>query len=240
MFLVAVLVGKQLLTVKTSILALCPIIFSQYWFVIPFLCVCLLGPWLNEIICKLDRKSAFAFYGLQFLFILILPIIGNGAIASNITLFVFYYSIGAGLNIHRSLIDKLGRYKWIMVLIGLFSTISLCYILDTFGAPQSYNRLIGRFTPFPLITALGLLIIFIKSNIQSAIINKLAVSTFAVYLISENANIYNWLWKDYFDSAAHAGDWTMIPISLFQCSIVFWSCIVIDQIYRLIRNRIIK
>ena len=172
MFLVAVIVGKQLYTVKTSILALCPIIFSQYWFVIPFLCICLLGPWLNDIIRKLDKKTAVAFYGLQFLFILILPIIGNGAVASNITLFVCYYCIGAGLNIHHSLNDKLGRYKWIMILIGLFSTISICYILDTIRAPQAYNRLIGRFTPFPLITALGLLIVFIKSNIQSAVINK--------------------------------------------------------------------
>lgn len=61
-----------------------------------------------------------------------------------------------------------------------------------------------------------------------------------MYLISENANIYKWLWKDYFDSAAHVGDWTMIPNSLFQCCIVFLSCIVVDQLYRLLRNRFIK
>lgn len=240
MFIVAVLAGKQLFTVKTSILALCPIIFSQYWFVIPFLCVCLLGPWLNDIIRKLDKKTAVAFYGLQFLFILILPIIGNSAVASNITLFVFYYCIGAGLNIHQTLIEKLRRYKWMMVLTGLLSVVFICCLLDVVGAPQSYNRLIGRFTPFPLIAALGLLLIFVKSNIQSAIINKLAISTFAVYLISENANIYTWLWKDYFDNATHAGDWSMIPISIFQCSIVFLFCIVIDQIYRLFRNLIFQ
>lgn len=75
MFIIAVILGKQILTIKTGILALFPIIFSQYWFVIPFLFVCLIGPWLNDIVRKLDTKGIVYFYGLQFIAILLLPII---------------------------------------------------------------------------------------------------------------------------------------------------------------------
>lgn len=236
MFIIAVILGKQILTIKTGILALFPIIFSQYWFVIPFLFVCLIGPWLNDIVRKLDTKGIVYFYGLQFIAILLLPIIGNASVASNITLFIFYYSIGAGLSIHNEKFRFIELNKYTLALIGFFSAIFLCYTIDYIGNPLIYNRLIGRFSPFPLLTALGLLYIFLKFDFSSGFVNKLALSTFSVYLISENANIYPWLWKDYFDNAAYVGSPYLIPISLLHCSVVFVACILIDQVYRLLRN----
>lgn len=236
MFIIAVILGKQILTIKTGILALFPIIFSQYWFVIPFLFVCLIGPWLNDIVRKLDTKGVIYFYGLQFIAILLLPIIGNASVASNITLFIFYYSIGAGLSIHNGKFRFIERNKYTLALMGFLSAIFLCYAIDYIGNPLIFNRLIGRFSPIPLLTALGLLYIFLKFDFSSGFVNKLALSTFSVYLISENANIYPWLWKDYFDNAAYIDSPYLITISLLHCLVVFVACILIDQVYRLLRN----
>lgn len=66
MFFIAVLIGKQTFSLKTVVLAMFPVLFSQYWFVIPFLFVCLIGPWLNEIVRTLDKKSSLFFMGCSF------------------------------------------------------------------------------------------------------------------------------------------------------------------------------
>ena len=238
MFFITVMIGEQVFNLKTTLLALFPILFSQYWFVIPFLCICLISPWLNEIIGKLDKKTAFYFYCLQFLFILILPIIGNSSIASNITLFVFYYCLGAGLNIHKDWFKIFEDNKYLLSILAFGGAVIVCCAIDIMGTPLIFNRLIGRFSPFPLFTAVGLFYIFLQFNIYNTSINKLAISTFSVYLISENANVYPWFWKLYFDNAVYSDSPYMIPISILQCLIVFVICIMIDQVYRLIRDKI--
>lgn len=161
-----------------------------------------------------------------------MPIVGNVSVASNITLFVFYYSIGVGLNLHKERFMLVDKCKYALLLSGFLGAVLLCYIVDKIGFMQLYDKIIGRFTPLPLLTAIGLVSIFLKFGFSSRIINRLAVSTFSVYLISENVNIYSWLWKDYFDNAKYLGELRMIPISLLHCMFIFWACILIDQVYR--------
>lgn len=51
-------------------------------------------------------------------------------------------------------------------------------------------------------------------NITSTIINLLAQSAFAVYLISENPNVYPWFWKRVFDNIDYFNTPYMIGVAL--------------------------
>ena len=74
--------------------------------------------------------------------------------------------------------------------------------------------------------------------LASTIINLLAQSAFAVYLISENPNVYPWFWKRVFDNIDYFNTPYMIGVALLQCAIVFVTCITIDMLYKRLQKLI--
>lgn len=95
---------------------------------------------------------------------------------------------------------------------------------------------IGRFSILPIISALGLFLLFDEMKFQSVVVNKLAKSAFAIYLISENPNVFPWFWKKVFDNLEYYDSSYMIGIALMQCLIVCAVCILIDLFYKKISN----
>lgn len=64
----------------------------------------------------------------------------------------------------------------------------------------------------------------------------MAQSAFAVYLISENPNVYSWFWKTYLDNIDYYNSAFMIPIAMIQSSTVLLVCIIVDMLYKNVKT----
>lgn len=236
-WLIVVSFGLIDFNVSGGVLSLLPIIYSQYWFVAPFLVILLLSPWINKILAEMSSNQKKWYFGLLFVVELILPLGYARGLASNIGVFVLFYSVGVQLRYSQDLKQKLMKYDKILVVGGFLLAISSLLLLDMLvpliGLPQSLiMHFIERFSILPIISALGLLLLFEGMKFQSAIINKLAKSAFAIYLISENPNVYPWFWKKVFDNLEYYDSSYMIGIALMQCLIVCIVCVFIDLCYK--------
>ena len=123
--------------------------------------------------------------------------------------------------------------------LAIASILLLDIVTPVLGFTANLSmHFIGRFSILPIIGALGLFLLFSKMNITSTIINLLAQSAFAVYLISENPNVYPWFWKRVFDNIDYFNTSYMIGVALLQCAIVFVTCITIDMLYKRLQKLI--
>lgn len=236
-WLLLIVLGFCNFSTRGLVRSLLPIIYGAYWFVLPFIVVCLLSPWINNIIRDSDKTVLRCYFGLMFLIEMILPMVKAPTVSSNVGLFVLVYSIGAIIRKEKGLFDILHKNRYNLLLlsygIGILYIISTDFIAEAYSInPEISKVLIGRFSFLPTLSALSLFAIFNHFDIQSKSLNNIAYSTLSIYLISEHPYVYNWFWKDCFDNMTYFNDWYMIPMALMQCIIVMLVCIIIDLSYR--------
>lgn len=180
----------------------------------------------------------------------ILPMALAPTVSSNIGHMILVYSIGCMIRNQRispswqAYITN-RRIQILTFIVGLASAILILMALD-YGLPavgrtittSTYLTFIGRFSIMPIIASLGLFFLFLNMQLSSRYINYISRSAFAVYLISENPNIYPWFWKSCFDNIDYYKSTSMIPIALAQCVVVFVGCVLIDIVYRLLKSHV--
>ena len=133
----------------------------------------------------------------------------------------------------------------------MFSIITLFMTITSFSAVYFtnnqtlneflMNRMFNYTNPLVIASSQYLLLAFSKMNFQSGIINKIAASSFAVFLLHTNPN----LCKQYFIPTIHllnkefSGILFLITTLLFLIS-VFFVAILIDQLRIYLWNKIEK
>lgn len=96
-WIAVLLIGVYDFSIGGLVKSLFPIVMKQYWFVLPFIVVCLIAPWINQIIKNSDSKTLKWYFGLLIMIEMVLPLIGATTVSSNVGLFILIYSIGATL-----------------------------------------------------------------------------------------------------------------------------------------------
>lgn len=220
------------------------IIYPNYWFVLPYLAVFILSPWINLVLHQTSDKTLKYYLGIMIAIEMLLPLMKAPTISSNVGLFVLLYSLGFLLRTKKISIFKKDKTPILLLSTGFMTAIISLIILDLVLSVFNLNinlsmMLIGRFSFLPVLSAIGLLLWFERLNIVSPIINRLAQSAFAVYLISENPNVYPWFWKLFFDNIEFYNTSYMIPIALLQAMVVMASCIFIDMMYKLVKSNVL-
>ena len=243
LWLVLIVFGVNDFSIGKMALALFPVIYNQYWFVLPYIVTLLLSPYINRFIKESSLLEFKWFLIILITLEIILPTLKAPTICSNTGLFILYYSVGVLIKTER-LPLKLNNFTRIfMVCVGILPLIMIV-VNEMIFAQKGYSIISfdskwWRFSPFPLVSSIGLFSIFSSFNMSSSIVNILAKSVFAVYLISENPNVYNWLWKiDCLDNITYIESPFFILISLFQCLSIMAICILIDMCYRKLRTMV--
>ena len=136
------------------------LVFPQYWFVPPYLLVCLLSPLLNKIVAKAPLEQL-----LSLLFVLILseflfPVVGRDNFESQLVRFTAFYAIGACLNKYKDGLNYLTKYRWFVFLIPLCIITMICYAVDVIGCPEKYGQFSGTRTPFVILMSIGIFTVF--------------------------------------------------------------------------------
>lgn len=191
-------------TIKGLIKSIFPIIFTQYWFMTAYFFMYLLIPFLNIIIKNINSKKR-TIYAVILGVVLIISdahsLFNNNA-GSILVTFCVVYCWGGLIRIYHSKIKQSLTTK----LMGIFILLELMGIeLPLIGflvtGREQLLNISGKFivapsTLFMVLIAVTFFIYvsFWKDNYYPWI-NKIAATTFGIYLISDNNNVREYLWN---------------------------------------------
>lgn len=235
------LIYPEYITKNNIINSFFPISNSLWWFASTYFILYLIHPFLNKLLLNLTKKQyqAYIVFGL-----LIFSIIPNITLGSNqlsfLIEFIMYYSIAGYIRLFDLFEDKKSN-NWLIWFIVLSIIKYLLYLLprlinfnhDWIGAHFTY--VYNRNSIFTIIQTICLFMTFNKLNIKyNPVINKIASTTFGVYLIHDSNLLRPIIWKDIFNVASYQNTALIIPYSIVVTIIVFICCSVIDLIRQIV------
>lgn len=212
-------------------------IYDGYWFIVAYLGLYLLSPILNAF-CEKATRTQFQFllislYAFQCYFTWLTGYIdyykGYG-----ITFFCILYLTARYIRLYNvKLIQDHGGaiFSAITIAITIITALGLRYT-------GTALRMLRYDNPMVIISSLGVLMFFLKWQFKSKIVNRLAMSVFAVYIIHFNPFVFPYFKKGVlaiYNSTS--GAFTTLFIFLYLC-LVFLICYVIDQLRVISWNRI--
>lgn len=236
---------------RTLLIQAClPILGRPVWFGAEYICLLLLTPWLNQlledIVIRQTRKIVFLLTILIIGCATFLPVEHTTPAFSELGWFCYLYLL-TGLYKRKQIfvpqfIEQYSYICFILVygilcslkILGEFwNTNILVYLYGYYRA--HYEALPGFLCSFFLFFS------FKKFNIRrNKVINRIAQSTFAIYIIHQTPAFYNFMWNGLFhvDNAVSRG--TIIPYAIGCILCIILSGVLIDSIRMRIFSDMIK
>lgn len=249
------------LNIKKIILLLFPIFTMRYWFMTCFIILMLLLPVINGMIRNVDKKELI-FYIILFTAVSdIIPLLSASfesmgslwSVASLTTPFL----ISAFLKKYDI---KIGKLKSMCIfLVGIIFQYILMGLICISGnlsnSSNSFESRIGRLFSigpwhfnagiFPLITATGIFLFVLNlRTFYNKLINYLASSVLAAYLITTHPLMINWFNKRFVNIGQYQNSGFLLLIEIGLSIVTVVCCCLIDKIYifliRKIENNIVR
>jgi len=226
-----------------------PIINSNYWFITAFFLLLIFIPYINQMMMNLDKKMYKQLLMLIFiLFSVICTFHSSSVLYNDFLWFCFLYLIGFFI---RKYIDTNDiKQMYLLICFFVVCIITILTIVQRDYSSISNPELVGKETYFaiynqsflPLISSILLFLIFCKINVSfNPIINKIAKSSFAVYIIHENYLVRPLIWEIFSKFITNNSFINFLSIILFSFS-VFMICTFIDVVFKdglsLIKKRV--
>ena len=226
------------ISVKELLTCFIPVISHKYWFISAYFCLCILSPFINEYLERIDQKRhRQLIIGAGVLFLL-LPTVcffdqtGDGG--KGIVNMVLAYIIGRYIGMYHK--DKFVPQGRIMVL--LVSTIFVNFVLNdgmylVTGSQANYfardNSLLT------MIQAVLMLLLFMQHKYESRFVNILAANVLAVYILEDILKMHL---QAVFPYPVYMEQGYYILIVAAVSLIVFVSAVLLEEIRKRIFGRI--
>lgn len=235
--------------------AINPIGYS-YWFILTYLLLYLVSPYLNIIIKQLNKKQHLNLLILLFVLFSILPFITNQVYGpnngTNIIQFIMLYFIGAYLRKYP--IEKLNSKKilligfigCIIINFGLYLTTNVISDTNHTTLKSITNAIQINLTsysnPIVIIQTIIYFLFFGTFSFKNKFINSVSPLMFGVYLIHDNKYIREPLYNQLFDLQNHFwyNNLTIIIYIMLIAISIFISCTIIEKLRQLSSNKIQK
>lgn len=208
--------------------------FLGWWFVKPYLFLMLLSPIL-ELIRKVQDKQFLLIVVLLTLLNLFIGFVCKGGYNDNgfcVEHFCYMYVIGMLIKRYE---DNLSKYST-KLFISLF-TISTIFLLVFDKYLFTDDFWYGYNNPLVIINACVVFLLFLKIQIESRTVNYVAISAFAVYLLTD----HNTLTRPYIvritnviNDFCSKNIWYDLSIWIICCVIIFVFCIYLDMLLRIL------
>ena len=234
----------------SSLLMLFPTILGRYWYATAYIVLYVMSPWINHFVLSLERGQLLRCICVLLILYSVIPtvfgVFGNGTES-----FLFYtrllwlfviYLCGAFLRLHSlKMISTLKRSVCWAIGSFLFMVISLVVV----AVNEEFFSWIGLtewayFWPpntVPMFLAsLGVFAIFQNIALpQSKAINRLASTTFGIYLIHDGP-MQGIIWRKIVNAASHQSS-TLLPVFVLAAVLaVFLCCALIDMVRQLLQK----
>lgn len=216
------------------------------WFINCYVVLLLFVPVINMVIEKLPQQDYFKLIKLLSLFGFILPTVkfySGFNVNCSFEGMIIMYLIGG--YIARFGFDFIGcnikEHFSIWLLVAIFLIGFFYFICDILA-----NKIgVGKFNTLPmsmlffingLVFPIGLLYIFLQHNYYNTIINQIARSVLAIYIIHDNPLTRKIIWYKWLPNIDYVNTDLFFLHFILKCSIIFVVCLGIDQIRLLISS----
>lgn len=207
-------------------------LYYMYWFVAAYLIMYVLSPVLNAF-AELASKKTFAavlicYFALE-MFYGFLTDMGKFIGGYSAISFVGIYLLARYLKIHslKSNNTNIARN------LGLYVIFTLIPVLMVFGGDTWIVRVFNSNaynSPFVLFASLFLFLAFVRMNFHSKVVNWLAASSFAIYVIHSHPLIFP-IYSNAIQSIyASVSVFTYVICAIILAIIIGVTCVVIDQL----------
>lgn len=232
------------ISTKYLINSIFPTLSSLYWFFTTYIIIYILSPYINKFINCLSKNEFLKILFILLVFLSIIPVFTIfDLVFSNYAWFIFVYMTGAYI---CKFINKPNKKHLIISLISSLFIIFISIVIFKFLSVKYsvLNNYILYFAQqssiFVFIASITLLLLFKEINITpNKFINKIAGTTFGIYLFHENKYFKNFLWNDFFIPSKWSNGPYLIFHFIISILIVFIIGIIIDIFKKYTYDKII-
>ena len=237
-YLIMILVGNQEFSIRGLIS--CFTFNGSYWFVLAYTCLYIISPILNIFLEYTDKRTCLAVIIFFFIFQTLYSFMTGGATflrrGYSTLSFVGLYIL---INYIKKYVDfkklRAGLYYIILTVLGSIIVLLAKY----FECGFITSRFFDYSNPIVIASSILLLLFFSKLKFQNSIVNYIARSCFAVYLLHCNS----FLWDIYLESIqCIVVNHTLSEYLLLFPILLMWfiAAVVIDQLRLLLWSFTIK
>ena len=230
---------------STKILLTCFFPFSNnfYWFIIVYIQLYLIAPFVNKAIENLTRRQFIITLFIFAYFCFYLGLIREQSMlvgGKNLINFIFIYLIGRYIYIYYP-VNESSRKTLLKKSITWYFSIVFFIIFSVGFAPTIISDIVNRLSfpynsPLLIIMAVLVLNIFRYIKFQSTIINYFASSALAIYLIHENIYFNQFTYapiRGWYDNQHYL---VFALFLMIYALFVFILCLLIDKVRVFIVN----
>ena len=231
-YLIFCLLGNETISMKTIVYNFMPITFKQYWFVTAYLLLYIFIPYINIFLNNLKKEEFKKFLFINFIIFSIFGIISD-LNASDLTDFIFFYSIGAYIKKYNIIYNKKYRKVLIISLLMLLLAPLLCDFSQKYIQSAGYFSiyLFSKHSPVNILFAVSIFIWFITlKEFCNKFINYNASLMLGVYLIHDNYYIRGVLWTIILKEYNYVDKGILLLHMLVSILLVFTFCCIIELI----------
>lgn len=220
----------------TFIKALFPIVYGN-WFVIYYIMIYLLSPFLNKMINNLNKTSHFRLICICILLWSIIPTITNNFwVWSSLDAFLVMYIIGSYLRLYPK--EKKSNKINVLVLlivVAVLVAISIYFMYNgTFNDMKTYFHKLNNF--FMVIVAIYLFKVFEHMNFVNKPINYISSSILGIYLIHDNEFMRSVIWTKIYNNMDYISSKYYILQIGIKLVAIFILGLIIDKLVTKILN----
>ncbi len=225
--------------------AILPIPYEQYWFATTYFILYLFSPYLNRLIKSMDKAMHKKLILSGVVIWSVFPTFLDASFDFNyVGWFIILYMIAAYIRLYplkvkdikrKSLLTAAGSYLLLLGLIVGFDFLSIQNpnFQDFAVRIREVNSLLT------LVCAVAAFLSFQNMRIQSKVINRIAATTFGIYLLHDNPIIRNTLWLKLLHGNSYIESRYYIWYSLAAVLIVFFVCSILEMLRAGLTEKII-
>ena len=225
--------------------SLFPFLINRYWYLLCYIFLFLMIPYLNEFIAKIDKdkfkKLLITLFILLTCFQSFLFNIDFFEVNNGYSPFWLIYCYLVGCYIGKYEKDfKIENKKIILYFLGSFilsfvlNGVIRYSSLNVFGYKYNSIQFISYISPFTLISSICLLLLLKDITVKNInlcnIFKFLGVSSFSVYIIHCHYLIYDYILKDCMVPITKYKFYVIIPLLFLYIIIIYFLCAIIEYL----------
>lgn len=213
------------------------------WFVEAYIILMLLSPMINAFIDRSSLKAVCiwcaAFFGIELFAGWLLPYYNFQGGYSALS-FIGLYMAG---NVISRTKDTVLRYCKPARCAGIYFGLGvgaalLLWALVYFKGVSAWPSMRCYCSPVVLICSVALFVWFASFSFHSRIVNRIAASSFAVYLLHMNYMIWPWVALLFRYTALHLLPWVAMLAITGEVAAIFILCVAVDAVRRILWDKI--
>lgn len=233
------LIGKETFTIVGLVSSFMPISREKWWFASAYIILYILSPYINVLIKNMSKKVYKKLLIICFVMWVIFPTFLFTSLGSNnVIWFIYLYLLAGYIKQYEdgNFID-FGFSKWFIISIAIYIFTFLSALLIDIIGLHNYNiakcatHFYGKNQLPILMISVCLFMAFKKLIIRNnKFINKIALTTFGVYLIHDNPVMRGFIWDNLFKTYLYSNSRYLIIYSIAVALAIYMVCSIIDFI----------